>query len=313
MKVPTNAPISPEELDALTALARRAIWSPGETRRKLQAARVNIVPANFYATVPSIEDVERSFEYAKPGHEVYNQGLFDPGRLGAHLAVLSRHAGEFDPPLTGDPDNPAGFYWQNPAFSFSDAMAYYCMLRETRPSRVVEVGSGFSTLVADLALRRNGSGTLTLIEPWPKPFLRKLPTVERIIASPVQDIALSTLVPMIEEAGCWFIDSTHTVKTGSDCLWLYLKVMPAIAGAVSVHAHDIYLPFGMPQRLALDRHIYWTEQYLLYAYMLENARVEVLYSSAYAAARLAPALSAMMGGKYRPGGASIWFQLAART
>jgi Methyltransferase domain len=301
--------LTPAELADLTRLARRAIWAPQATRAALQAARVNITPANFYATIPSVAEVEASFEYAAPFQEHYNGGLFDPERMQAEIGALTRFAAEFDPPVDGDREAPAGFFWDNPAFSYSDAMAYYAMIRRLKPAGIVEIGSGFSTLVADAALRANGHGTLTLIEPYPKPFLRALPTVSELIEAPVQSIPVDRLTQMIEAAGLWFIDSTHTVKTGSDCLWMYLKVMPQLACDVVIHAHDIFLPYGFPRRQILNKHIYWTEQYLLYAYLLDNPRAEVLFSSAYAAKALPEATLQLMHGRWAGGGGSLWFRL----
>ena len=49
-----------------------------------------------------------------------------------------------------------------------------------------------------------------------------------------------------------------------------------------MHTHDIHLPFGFPQNQVLEKHIYWTEQYLLYAYMLDNPKIKVLFGGAYA-------------------------------
>ena len=301
--------LTPAELADLTRLARRAIWAPAATRAALQAARVNITPANFYATIPSVAEVEASFEYGAPFQEHYNGGLFDPERVQDEIAAMMVFASEFAPPVHGDRDAPAGFFWDNPAFSYSDAMAYYAMIRRLKPAGIVEIGSGFSTLIADAALRANGHGTLTLIEPCPKPFLRTLPTVSELIEAPVQSIPVDRLTRMIDAAGLWFIDSTHTVKTGSDCLWIYLKVMPQLACEVVVHAHDIFLPYGFPKRQILDKHIYWTEQYLLYAYLLDNPRAEVLFSSAYAANALPEATRQLMHGRWAGGGGSLWFRL----
>jgi len=54
--------------------------------------------------------------------------------------------------------------------------------------------------------------------PYPRTFLQRLDTVEKILEQPVQDIGVLNLVDLVESADIWFIDSTHTVKIGSDCL-----------------------------------------------------------------------------------------------
>jgi hypothetical protein len=308
-EVIVNQDLTEKEIGELIRLAKRALWSPLEVRRKIQDQNINIIPANFYSDTPVINDIESSFEYREPNSEVYNSRIFDKGVINDFIDSISVYANEFSPPLDGDRDDPNGYFWNNSLFSFSDAMSYYCVLRHFKPDHILEIGSGFSTLVANEAIKKNQKGRLTLIEPYPKEFLRRLETVDNIIESFVQDIKVSELVKLVESSDIWFIDSTHTVKIGSDCLYIYLKVMPEIAKNIIVHTHDIYLPFAMPMHQALNKHMYWTEQYLLYAYMLDNPKIEVLFGSAHALRILPDAMIKLMLNKYPGGGGSIWYKL----
>ena len=305
--------LTEKEFRTFLVLAKKALWGGKEEMRRMQSIGLNLTPASFYSSTPLVEDVENSFEYREEasGTPPYLAGgLFDRERIEAFVARLACHAAEIDPPVDGDRDDPAGFFWINPAFSHADAMAYYCVLRELKPQRVLEIGSGYSTLVADMALRANGHGELILVEPYPKPFLRRLPTVSRLIEQPVQAIPEAELVALIDSCQVWFIDSTHTVKTGSDCLYIYLKIMPQVGSDVLCHSHDIYLPYAMPPQMALEKNIFWTEQYLLQAYLLDNPKAQVLFGSAYLH-RAMPELSrAFMQGR-KGGGGSIWYRLNA--
>ena len=189
-----------------------------------------------------------------------------------------------------------------------DAMSYYCIIRHYKPSRIVEIGAGNSTLVANQALEINGGGDLVLIEPFPPDYLEGLKTVSKTYKKIVQDFKLEELLSVVEEADILFIDSTHTVKVGSDCLVLYLKLLPEIRKQMLVHAHDIALPYAQP-KAKIKNHIYWTEQYLLYAYLLDNPKTRVLTGS-YLAQHQLPVLSKrLMRGRYNDGGGSFWFQL----
>jgi hypothetical protein len=154
----TSPPISPEELRTLVALAKRAIQSPPEIRKLLQTQGVTILAANRLSDIPLLEEVERSFE-SQFAEGPYNAAsIFNPKVIAGFLDQLDGYADEFDPPSEGDIDVPAGFFWRNPAFSWSDAMAYYCVLRYFQPLCIVEIGSGFSTLVALQAIKRNRGG-----------------------------------------------------------------------------------------------------------------------------------------------------------
>jgi hypothetical protein len=294
------------------SLAKRALWQDKEVKRYLQAGGINLTPANFYSNVPLVEDIERSFEYAEEeaGLAPYaTGGLFDREAILDFTRRIGEYAHEFDPPLDGDRKDPQGFFWDNPTFSGCDAMAYYCVLRMLRPRRVLEVGSGFSTLVADMAIRANGEGELVCIEPYPMPFLHRVASVAQIIEKPVQEIPVDELVDLVESSQVWFIDSTHTVKIGSDCLYLYLKVMPQVRTEVTCHSHDIFLPYAMPRNWALEKSIFWTEQYLLQAYLLDNPKARVLFGSNYLRRDAPEAAAALMQGRDRLRGASLWYRL----
>jgi len=301
--------LTKQELKQLIRLAKKALWSSPNTRQELQDNRVNITPANFYSDIPLLKDIENSFEYRSPKSEVYNSDVFDKEKIRNFIDELSIYSQELQAPLEGSRDNPNGFFWKNPAFSYSDAMAYYCVLRHFKPDHLLEVGSGFSTLIADQALKKNGHGKITLVEPYPKKFLKRLDTVHNVVESFAQDIPVNKFVDLVESSQVWFIDSTHTVKIGSDCLYLYLKVMPEVSEDIIVHSHDIYLPFGMPRNNAIEKHIYWTEQYLLYAYMLDNPKIEVLFGSAYSKEFLPESVDKLMAESFPGGGASLWYKL----
>ncbi len=305
----TNKNLTENEFNTLISLSKKVLCSTPKIRKKIQEHKVNIVPANFDSSIPLIKDIENSFEYQNSNLEVYNSNIFNQETISNFIEQLCVYADEFNPPLESDPKNPTKFFWKNPAFSFSDAMSYYCVIRHLKPDCILEIGSGYSTLVADQALKKNGQGKLIVINPYPQEFLVKLESVGKIIKSFVQDIPVRDLVELIENCQIWFIDSTHTVKVGSDCLYLYLKIMPEIRQDILVHTHAIHLPFGFPKKSVLEKQIYWTEQYLLYAYMLDNPKIEVLFGSAYAYKKLPDLLKRLMSKKYPEGGSSLWYQL----
>lgn len=191
-----------------------------------------------------------------------------------------------------------------------DAVAYYSMIRCFKPKKILEVGSGFSTLVADMAIEKNGFGEIVCIEPYPKQFLKNIASVSNIVEYKVQDIDHVDLLEMIEESDIWFIDSTHTVKIGSDCLYLYLKIMPEVRSKTIVHSHDIYLPCGIDYENALEKHVYWTEQYLLYAYLVDNPKASVLFGSHFTYKFMHEQAKQLLHGRgvgYR--GGSFWYSL----
>jgi Methyltransferase domain len=265
-----------------------------------------VVPLDCYSGIPSVAEIEGSFEYREGEPPYLDPLVFQPHVLQATLAQLLPFAAEFTPPLAGD-ETIGTFYWQNGMFSFSDAMAYYCFLRWKKPSAVVEIGSGFSTLVALEALARNGSGTVHCFEPFPRAFLRRDSRI-RLHEMPAQEIRLEQLEEILGDGDVLFVDSTHTVKAGSDCLHIYLRLLPRLRRHLYVHAHDVFLPYALPKDWLLDRQYYWTEQYLLLALLTDNPKATVLFGSVWNNERQTDLMQFMMGGKYPYGGSSLWFE-----
>jgi hypothetical protein len=287
---------------------RGLMWNP-DARRIFNEAGVHLTRATFYSSIPSLDEIERSFEYTGDGRPYLDTEVFDAEAMRGFLAELQPFADEFEAPQTGDLKNPDGFFWKNPAFSFSDALSYWSILRMTEPEVVLEVGSGFSTLVARAALERNGSGRLVCVEPYPKPWLAK--TGAEVIDRPVQDLPLDFFEDLLPSGSVFFIDSTHTVKSGSDCLHLYLRILPKLRRQMYLHAHDIFLPAGYPKDWLTAQDIHWTEQYLLLALLEGNPDFRVLFGSNYHRLENPELLDRFMGGKAPGGGGSLWFERVA--
>jgi hypothetical protein len=64
----------------------------------------------------------------------------------------------------------------------------------------------------------------------------------------------------------------------------------------------------MPKDWLLDHHIYWTEQYLLLAFLLDNPKTEFLFGSCYHKWANEKLLSKFMHGRAMLGGGSFWFR-----
>lgn len=305
-------PVRPQKANAAAARlalqVRQLMWDQS-ARRAFHDAGVHLTRASFYSSIPSLAEVESSFEYAGDKAPYADSAVFDDAAMLAFLDELQPFADEFAPPREGSGDDPQGFFWGNPAFSFSDAMSYWAVLRRVQPSTVVEVGSGFSTLIAKAALERNGGGRLICVEPFPKAWLSRLGV--ELVAQPVQALDVDFFAARLADGDVLFIDSTHTVKTGSDCLHLYLRILPRLRRHLFLHAHDIFLPAGYPKQWVAEKDLHWTEQYLLLALLEGNRDFRVLFGSNYHLLRHRARLERFMGGKAAAGGGSFWFERVA--
>ena len=263
-------------------LAQHYAWPPHyqEYFQLWEENGFHLTPVHFYLPIPDTRTLrDASFERQSqlPGVDM-NEG----GQLELVRNVFPRFREEYDRIPFEPTGVPHEFYFANDLFSGTDALALYCMVRHFRPKRVLEVGSGFSSRVTGAALLRNGDGaTLTCIEPYPDDVLRQgFPGLSRLIAKPVQDVGTE----VFEELGpgdVLFIDTSHVVAIGSDVNYLFLEVLPRVKPGVIVHVHDIYFPTDYPRAWVMEERRFWTEQYLLQAFLAFNTQFEVLLCNNY--------------------------------
>jgi predicted O-methyltransferase YrrM len=179
------------------------------------------------------------------------------------------------------------------------------MVRLLRPSRIVEIGSGWSTTVTAAAIEDGELATkLTCIEPYPRDFLRSMGHVLTLREERVE-LTPPSVFAELEAGDLCFIDSSHVVKTGSDVVHELLEVVPRLADGVVVHVHDVFIPEDYPKGW-VENGFNWNEQYLLQAYLVGNTRAEVLLMNHYLAIRHPEAVRAAFG-SMEPNGSSVWF------
>jgi len=107
---------------------KKALWMP---------------PGHFYSPIPAIKDLEASrraifsFPRSIDGIELNEDVQLD----------LLNQFGQWykEQPFTPGKVPGRRYFFDNPNFSYADAIVLYCMMRHLRPRRIVEVGSGYSS------------------------------------------------------------------------------------------------------------------------------------------------------------------------
>jgi len=284
-----------------------------EELHRLRAAEGDIPtffpPGHFYSPLPSRSEITEAFA----------RGGFGPPFAGIDLNEaaqrqrLERIAGWYsEQPFPERATEGFRYHLDNPSYGAFDALMLYGMLREARPRRIVEVGSGFSSAaMLDLNERTLGGGVaFTFIDPDMtrlRPLLRpedhaRVTLVERR----VQEVPLETFAAL-RENDVLFIDSSHVSKIGSDVNRLYFDVLPALAPGVLIHIHDVAGNLEYPREWFEEGRA-WNEQYLLRAFLMYNRayRIELfsglLFNQHHAFLRERMPLAA------RGGGGQIWLR-----
>ena len=172
------------------------------------------------------------------------------------------------------------FDFNNDFFSGFDAAVYYSLIRYLKPQRVIEIGGGYSTQLAHKALAANGLSNLaklTCIEPYPERLNCAASNVE-LMQTRVEEIDVA-FFSCLAANDILFIDSSHTVKFGSDVCYEFLEILPRLAPGVWVHVHDIFFPHDYPAEWLIKRRLALNEQYLLEAFLSFNEEFRVALSN----------------------------------
>lgn len=177
-----------------------------------------------------------------------------------------------------DPGGQKPFY-RNGYFETGDAEILYSLIRLQKPRRLIEVGSGFSTLFARHAIEANLQEDPTYccehvcIEPYRAPWLQN--SGATVVRSRLEDCD-PALFAELEAGDMLFIDSTHMIRPRGDVVRLHLEIIPALSQGCLVHVHDIFTPRDYPARWMQTERRLWNEQYLVEALLSHSSRLEVL-------------------------------------
>lgn len=247
-----------------------------------QARGWHATPVHFYQPIPDTRELpDRLWEGqsrmvgVEPNLE-HQVAMLD-GEWARFLAEYHRDVDRFGlPPRNAGPGG---------GFGGIDGAMLFAMIRSHPPRRIVEVGSGHSTLLAIEALKRNAAegsapaGRITAIEPYPSAFLGPvLAEWGELIPARVEDVPLETF-EVLEAGDILFIDSSHTVRIGGDVIREILEIVPRVKPGVLIHFHDIFLPRHYPKEWVTQRHLFWAEQYMLQAFLAFNREFEILWSA----------------------------------
>jgi len=227
---------------------------------------LHITPAHFNSPIPTMYQL-------KP--ETFTKKFISSGlewneleQLKLMDTVFGRYLSEFAPQ-------------PNSGLSLVDAFILYAMIRDLKPLKMVEIGSGESTKIALRALEKNRKegckNKLLAIEPYPSKDLEKIQEPSfTLIKANLQDVDINE----ISDCDLLFIDSSHISKIGSDVNYQILEIVPSLKDGAVIHWHDIFIPHNYPNDLVTSGK-FWNETYMVHAFLLFNRSFKVLWASHY--------------------------------
>jgi predicted O-methyltransferase YrrM len=249
-----------------------------------QKAGIHITRRHFYSPIPDTRDlaIRRDLwegEYDLPGVDL------NPARqLEILESVIPKYITECNFPEEKTA-NTHEYYVNNGSFGLVSAVTLHGMIRHFQPRTIIEVGSGFSTLVSARAALMNKAEShpvnLIAVEPFPSAQHKAgFPGLTELIPRRVEDLGVG-FFERLQSGDILFIDSSHVLRIGGDVAFLYLEVLPRLKSGVVVHIHDILWPRHYARDMVINQRMFWNEQYLLQAFLAFNHDFEVLMSASW--------------------------------
>jgi predicted O-methyltransferase YrrM len=243
-----------------------------------------VPPGHFYSPIPSLEEI-RSKEkelFAEIPREIpgIDMNVEEQLRLFDHF---KKYYGE--QPFEAQKKNNMRYFFENPAYLYSDAIFLHCMIRHFKPRRIIEIGSGYSSCVMldTNELFFNNEIQCTFIEPYPELLLSLMKAADKdrveIISHNLQDIAIKKF-ENLTEGDFLFVDSTHVSKINSDVNYIFFKVLPMLSKGVYIHFHDIFYPFEYPKEWVYEGRS-WNEAYILRAFLEYNNSFKIIFFNTF--------------------------------
>jgi hypothetical protein len=251
-----------------------------ENRRRLaheQDTRTAYPSGHFYSPVVSRQDAAEDREriFGPRALKGINLNGDEQERTFRRMAPLLGTL-----PFSEEADGKHRYHYKNSSYAFGDSSIYWSLIGTLRPSRIIEVGSGFSSAMALDAIEHFGLQTsCVFIDPYPALLMQLVGTLEprhTVIDRKVQQVD-PEIVATLGRNDILFIDSSHVVKTGSDVHYEVTELLPRLAPGAVVHFHDTFHGFEYPERWVVGDNMSWNELYFLHAFLMYNAAFSVMF------------------------------------
>lgn len=238
-------------------------------------------PGHYYSPINNVSNLDpRRFEENRRAEFDFIAPIdLSYAQLEAMWKQIAAFADGFDFPRGQKPG--ARYYFDNPVYGSGDALVLASMMAITRPKRIIEIGSGFSSAcMLDVSDSLNLETEFVFVEPYPERLYGLLSESDRnrcsIIAEPVQQTNLA-LYRKLGLGDILLIDSTHVIKSCSDVATEIFNILPSLSNGVIIHFHDIFWPFEYPIDWVFNRKYSWNETYFVRAFLMYNKAFNILF------------------------------------
>lgn len=241
----------------------------------LQKINITILPNHFYSNIPDFGILNSQDFWKKPMSMIGVNGI----EIHSQLEFIKECVNSLEDKSILENFNIINLATREQnetGYGVIEADFLLCFINHFKPKKIIQIGCGISTSIILRASRiANYSINITCIEPYPSEYLKQLDEKQeiRLISKIAQNVPIDTLIDL-DSGDLLFIDSTHTVKTGSEVNRIILEVIPRLKKNVFIHFHDIYFPFDY-QRNFKSTLFFWNESTLLHSLLINNNNLTI--------------------------------------
>jgi hypothetical protein len=281
--------ISNKDLQLLNTV-KRELLPPNYNPREYYVPQGKIGHAGFQLNMEPQLELLRSFQ--KPEF----QALFE----------ILRNDEEINVGFMGKDYKGSGLI-HNGYYPTPDAEIYAAMITLHKPDKIIEIGSGYSTVIARTAVEHIGlKCKIHVIDPQPRRNIENY--ADHIEYKPVEFSSLAEHA--FSDNTLLFIDSSHVCRSQGDVPFLYCRILPSLSKHVLIHIHDIFLPYDYPDNYFAQ---FFNEQYLLHALLVHSRRFEVVFATHFLTREHPEAMQTVFGTAVGVDalffGASFWIKM----
>ncbi|MFQ5963178.1 MAG: class I SAM-dependent methyltransferase [Candidatus Scalinduaceae bacterium] len=278
---------------------------------KMHEIQLGWPPGHFYSPIPSIEEVKIKEKkiFNNIPNKISGVNLNEEGQLNL-LRQLKKYYG--NQPFEAYKKEKLRYFFENPNYSYGEAVILHCMIRYTQPKKIVEIGSGYSScaILDTNEFFFDNAISCTFIDPYPQLIQSLIKDSDigkiEIIQKNIQDVEIDRF-SKLSAGDILFIDSSHVSKVNSDVNHIFFEILPYIKRGVYVHFHDVGYPFEYPKEWIYEGRA-WNEAYLLRAFLQYNNIFKIQFYNSFLACIYKDIVNDNMPIFMKNPGTSIWIQ-----
>ena len=263
---------------------KRVLLERDQAREELKKYGGFVPPGHFYSPIPALDEIKirEDIIFEKIARKIPGIDLNEEEQMNL-FARFKKYYDEL--PFKADKTDSLRYFFENPTYSYSDAIFLYCMIRHAQPKRIIEVGSGYSSCVTldTNELFFNNNISCTFIEPYPQLLESLIKEDDKdkieIISRKLQDVEVDKFASL-SSGDILFVDSTHVSKVDSDVNYIFFEILPSLTNGVYIHFHDIFYPFEYPKEWIYEGRA-WNENYILRAFLQYNRAFKVIFCNTF--------------------------------